>query len=97
MLQRQRRVRAKTKGKSDRLRLSVFRSNKFIYAQVIDDTKGVTLASAKGLDSAVVGETVAKEALKKKVTKVVFDRGKYRYHGRVKAVAEAARKAGLEF
>ena len=97
MLQRQIRVRKRTRGTSERPRLSVFRSNKFIYAQVFDDEKGVTLASAKGEDPVVVGEAVAKNALKKKVTLVVFDRSKYKYHGKVKALADAARAAGLQF
>ena len=97
MLQRQIRVRRKIRVSSLRPRLSVFRSNKYIYAQVINDEKGVTLASAKGENPTAVGETVAKNALKAKVIKVVFDRGKYQYHGKVKALAEAARSAGLQF
>ena len=97
MLQRQIRVRRKIRVSSSRPRLSVFRSNKYIYAQVINDEKGVTLASAKGEDPVVVGEAVAKNALKKKVTLVVFDRSKYKYHGKVKALADAARAAGLQF
>ena len=97
MLQRQKRVRIRTRGTTERPRLSVFRSNSYLYAQIIDDDKGVTLASAKGTDAKVVGETVGKNGLKKKVTKVVFDRGKYQYHGKVKALAEAARGAGLKF
>lgn len=80
-----------------RPRLSVFRSSKFIYAQVIDDAKGVTLASARGKSAATVGEAVAKSALKAKVSQVVFDRGSYKYHGQVKLLAEAARAAGLKF
>lgn len=100
-LQRKRRVRAKIFGTPDRPRLSVFRSNKYIYAQIINDEKGKTLASAKGnrrTDAAfLVGETLAKKAKIKKVKKVVFDKGGYKYHGRVKAVAEGARKGGLEF
>ncbi len=91
-------------------RLSVFRSAKHIYAQVIDDVTGNTLASASSLDkgfkgkasgnadaAAEVGTLVAKSALKAKVEQVVFDRGAYLYHGRVKALAEAAREAGLKF
>jgi len=81
----------------NRPRLSVFRSSKFIYAQVIDDAKGVTVASARGKSAATVGEQVAKKALKAKVTQVVFDRGSYKYHGQVKHLAEAARAAGLQF
>ena len=91
-----------------RARLSVFRSSKNIYAQVIDDARGVTLAHAstleskgeKGADKAAaarVGAMVAKRALDKGVTDVVFDRGGYLYHGRVKALADAAREAGLNF
>jgi large subunit ribosomal protein L18 len=83
--------------RADRPRLSVFRSLKYIYAQIIDDKKGVTLAAASGKKPAEVGEAVAKESLKKKVTQVVFDRGAYKYHGRVRLLAEAARKAGLDF
>lgn len=79
------------------MRLSVFRSNRYIYAQVIDDVKGVTLAAARGELPVKVGEEVAQKALKKKVKDVVFDRGRYRYHGRVKVLAEAARKGGLNF
>jgi large subunit ribosomal protein L18 len=90
------RVRGKIKA-SGWPRLSVFRSNKFLYAQVIDDAKGVTLASAKGKVAAEVGKTVAEKAIKAGVTKVVFDRGVYNYHGRVKALAEAAREEGLKF
>ncbi|KDE49716.1 50S ribosomal protein L18 [Geobacillus sp. CAMR12739] len=97
-------------GTAERPRLSVFRSNKHIYAQIIDDTKSSTIVSAStldkefGLDSTnnieaakKVGELVAKRALEKGIKKVVFDRGGYLYHGRVKALADAAREAGLEF
>jgi large subunit ribosomal protein L18 len=87
----------KIKIEDKRMRLSVFRSNKFIYAQVIDDSKGHTLASAKGKDAKEVGEKVADAALKAKVKKIVFDRRKYRYHGKVKTLADAAREKGLEF
>jgi large subunit ribosomal protein L18 len=88
-----------------RPRLSVFRSDKNIYAQVIDDAKGVTVAAAsslggKGSDkdaAAKVGKAVAEAALKAGVTDVVFDRGGYIYHGRIKALADAAREAGLNF
>ena len=92
-----------------RPRLSVFRSDKNIYAQVIDDANGVTLAAASSLENgkgkggsdkdaaAQVGKLIAERALKAKVTDVVFDRGSYVYHGRVKALAEAAREAGLKF
>jgi large subunit ribosomal protein L18 len=95
--QRKLRVRSKIKRLSSRPRLSVFRSNKLIYAQIIDDTKGVTVAAAKGNDSTKVGEEIAKKSLAKKVKDVVFDKGEYRYHGRVKALADAARKGGLNF
>lgn len=84
-------------NKKKRARLSVFRSNRYIYAQVIDDTKGATLVAAKGELPLKVGEEIAQKALKKKIKDVVFDRGRYRYHGRVKALAEAARKGGLNF
>ncbi len=80
-----------------RYRLSVFRSNKFIYAQVIDDEKGHTLAASYGKDAKVVGDKVAKLALKKKVKKISFDRGNYKYHGKIKTLADAARAQGLEF
>lgn len=91
---------------SDRPRLSVFRSSRFIYAQIIDDLKRVTLVAASDMKSkenkkleraGQVGETLAKKARDKGVTKVWFDRGAYKYHGRVKALAEGARKGGLEF
>lgn len=96
---RHRRVRAKIKGTEEKPRLCVFRSNKYIYAQIIDDEKGKTLVSAKAeLNKAdKVGEDIAKKAIKEKINKVVFDRGGYKYHGRVKALAEAARKGGLKF
>jgi large subunit ribosomal protein L18 len=101
------RLRLKKMG-AGRPRLSVFRSAKNIYAQVIDDARGVTLAHAstleaksdKGADkdaAAKVGELIAKRALDKGVKDVVFDRGGYLYHGRVKALADAAREAGLNF
>jgi large subunit ribosomal protein L18 len=89
-----------------RPRLSVFRSSKNIYAQVIDDARGVTLAAASSLEgekgsdkdaAALVGKLVAERAIEKGVTDVVFDRGGYIYHGRVKALADAAREAGLSF
>jgi len=109
---RAKRVRAKVSGTAERPRLNVFRSLSNIYAQVIDDTKGITLASASTMDKAVlksiegktkqeaafiVGQTVAKNAIKKGVKKVVFDRAGYQYTGRVKALADGARDAGLEF
>jgi large subunit ribosomal protein L18 len=103
---REQRNRTRLKKLSNgRPRLSVFRSDKNIYAQVIDDSKGVTLASAsslggKGSDieaAKKVGQAVAEAAVKAGVTDVVFDRGGFVYHGRIKALAEAAREAGLNF
>lgn len=103
---RHRRVRAKISGTSDRPRLSVFRSGRHIYAQVIDDIKGITLASASDLGikgvlksekAEEVGKMVAKAAITAGVKKVSLDRGGFRYHGRIKSLAEAARAAGLEF
>ncbi len=107
-----RRVRTRVEGTPERPRLCVFRSMTHIYAQVIDDRSGITLASASSMDketrkqvrggsnvaaAKVVGKVVADRALAAKVEKVVFDRGGYKYHGRVKALAEAAREAGLKF
>ena len=95
-----------------RLRLSVFRSGRHIYAQIIDDAKGETLAAASSLDKGVkgavktgadvaaakaVGKLIAERAKEKSIAQVVFDRGRYLYHGRVKALADAAREAGLSF
>ena len=110
---RRRRVRRRIRRKSDdRPRLSVFRSSKNIYVQVIDDARGVTLAAASSLDrdlrgalrsgadkdaAAAVGKLVAERAAARGVTRVVFDRGAYLYHGRVKALADAAREGGLSF
>ena len=104
------RVRAKLSGTSARPRLNVFRSNKHIYAQIIDDMNGVTLASASTMDKDLslestsnieaaqkVGELVAKRAVEKGVSAVVFDRGGYLYHGRIQALADAARENGLQF
>jgi large subunit ribosomal protein L18 len=104
------RVRSKITGTESRPRLNVFRSNNHIYAQIIDDMNGVTLVSASSndkelglsstgnVDAAVkVGELVAKRAADKGLNSVVFDRGGYLYHGRVKALAEAARENGLQF
>ncbi len=103
------RARLKKVG-NGRLRLSVFRSSKNISAQIIDDLKGITLASASSLEADIrtkdgaktelatlVGELVAKRALEKGVKEVMFDRGSYLFHGRVKALADAARAAGLQF
>ncbi len=107
---RHQRVRVRVSGTSERPRLSVFRSLSHIYAQVIDDTVGHTLVAASSMEAAVrdqqgkkadkarqVGELLADRALEKGIRQVVFDRGGYRYHGRVKALAEGARKAGLQF
>ncbi len=103
------RVRKKIKGTTDRPRLSVFRSLKYIYAQIIDDSTGQTLASASSLiipdlksgDTIAVakqvGQNLANEAKKKNISNVVFDRGGYLYHGRIKALAEGAREGGLLF
>ena len=91
------RVRAHLRARSSRLRLSVFRSLKFIYAQIIDDSKGVTVAAARGKDPKTVGQELATAAKKKKVSLVVFDRGAYQFHGRVKVLADAARAGGLQF
>ena len=102
---RHERIRKQIIGTKDIPRLNVYRSNNNIYAQIIDDEKGVTLAEASSMKmkgnnteiAAKVGEDIAKEAKKAKITKVVFDRGGYLYHGRVKALADAARENGLEF
>lgn len=102
------RVRAKVSGTSTCPRLNVFRSNSHIFAQIIDDTNGTTLVSSSSLAlklesssnieaAGKVGTDIAKKALDKNITSVVFDRGGYVYHGRVKALAEAAREAGLKF
>lgn len=101
------RVRNRISGTAERPRLNVFRSNTHIYAQIIDDVAGVTLASASSNDKAIagtkveqataVGKLIAERAAEKNIKAVVFDRGGYLYHGRVKALAEAARENGLEF
>ena len=102
------RVRSKITGTAERPRLNVYRSNKHLYAQLIDDTAGVTLASASTMEkefegngnveaAKAIGATIAKRATEKNIKSVVFDRGGYLYHGRVKALAEAARENGLEF
>ena len=108
-LKRHKRVRAKISGTPECPRLDVFRSAKHIYAQIIDDVNGVTLASASSLDKAIegyggnvaaataVGKLVAERAKAAGITTVVFDRGGYVYHGRVQALAEGAREGGLEF
>ena len=103
------RIRSKVKGTSECPRLAIFRSNTNIYAQVIDDSRGVTLVSASSIEksqkysgtniegASKIGSLVADRAIKKGVKSVTFDRGGYKYHGRVKALAEAARSAGLNF
>ena len=113
-LRRQRRVRKRLAGTPDRPRLAVFRSSKHIYAQVINDVDGRTLAAASSLDAALketlargyggnkaaasaVGRLVAERARSAGIDKVCFDRRSYKYHGRVQALAEAAREAGLQF
>lgn len=108
-LKRHRRVRGKISGTAERPRLNVFRSSQHIYAQLIDDVKGVTLAAASSMDKAfegkgsnkaaarIVGQTIGKLAIDKKIEEVVFDRGGYLYHGRVKELADGARESGLKF
>lgn len=94
---RHKRIRATISGTQERPRLSVFRSNKFISAQLIDDVKGHTFAQAKDVDAKKVGVELAKKAKALKIAKVVFDRGGYLYAGKIKAVADAAREGGLIF
>lgn len=109
---RKQRIRKKLSGTSERPRLSVFRSARHIYAQVIDDSRGYTLASASSLEKAIreltdrgdksavanrIGKIIAERAIEKGVESVVFDRNGFLYHGRVKAVSDGARKGGLEF
>ncbi len=111
-VRRHTRIRGRVEGTESRPRLSVFRSLTNVYAQVIDDTKGQTLVSASSLDeevktaadgkkkaevSKLVGSLVAKRAKEKGITQVAFDRGGFKYHGRVKALAEAVREQGLKF
>ena len=110
MKDRKARVRHKTRSISKRNRLSVFRSNNHLYAQLIDDTNGITLASASSVQKSIkdknlqrkeiaelVGKTIAKKIISKGIDKVAFDRGKYKYHGLIKILAEAARSEGLNF
>lgn len=110
LITRKKRVRAKISGTPQRPRLSVYKSNTNIYAQLIDDVNGVTLASANSLQKDVaetehanvetakkVGAAIGKRALEAGIEEVVFDRNGYLYHGKVKALAEAAREAGLKF
>ncbi len=111
-LKRKRRIRKKILGTSDRPRLTIFRSARHIYAQLIDDTKGSTIVSASSIEESVkggqafdskksqavhIGKLIAERAISKGVKKVVFDRNGYLYHGRVKAISDGAREAGLEF
>lgn len=105
-MRRHNRIRAKVSGTAAIPRLAIFRSARYITAQLIDDTKGVTLAHAADLSATKgtkveraqeIGKAIATQALAKKITKVVFDRGGFLYAGRVKALADAARKAGLTF
>ena len=108
---RKSRIRKKIAGTPERLRLSVYRGNTNIYSQIIDDTKGVTLVAASSMDPEIkvkvkgftvetakqVGELLAQKAKAKGIENVVFDRGGYRYHGKVKALSEGARSGGLKF
>jgi large subunit ribosomal protein L18 len=111
-LRRKRHVRRRIVGDKERPRLTVYRSSKHIYAQLIDDLTGITLASASSLQpdlrdtlayggnvkaAVVVGTKLAEQAKSKGISKAAFDRGHYRYHGRIKALADAARKGGLQF
>ena len=110
MKDRKQRVRYKNKKVSNRNRLSVFRSNNHIYAQLIDDDKGITLASSSSLEKSIkgmnlsrkeiaeiIGKTIAKKIILKGINDVAFDRGKYKYHGLIKILADAARVEGLNF
>ena len=110
MKDRKERVRYKSKKVSKRNRLSVFRSNNHIYAQLIDDINGITLASASSLEKSIkekklqrkeiaelIGKNIAKKIISQGIDKVAFDRGKYKYHGLIKILAEAARSEGLNF
>ena len=110
MKDRKERVRYKSKKVSKRNRLSVFRSNNHLYAQLIDDSNGITLASSSSLEKSIkdkklqrkeiaelIGKNIAKKIISKGIDKVAFDRGKYKYHGLIKILAEAARIEGLNF
>ncbi len=110
MKKRQDRIRFKLKRVSNRNRLTIFRSNQHLYAQLIDDSKGVTLASSSSIESEIrvqklskketaklIGSEIAKKILSKGINHVSFDRGKYKYHGLIKILAEAARSEGLNF
>ena len=108
-LKRKLRIRKKIRGTSDRPRITVYKSNRYTYIQAIDDTKGVTIASASNIqkefreiknrveDAGKLGEIIAKRLKEKKIETAVFDRNGYVYHGIVKAIADGARKAGLKF
>ncbi len=110
MKDRQQRVRYKTKKVSNRKRLTVFRSNNHIYAQLIDDVKGITMASSSSTEKSFkdkklsrkelaehIGKNIAKKIIAQGIDKVAFDRGKYKYHGLIKIVADSARSEGLNF
>ena len=110
MKDRKDRVRYKSKKISKRNRLSVFRSNNHLYAQLIDDSNGITIASSSSLEKSIkdkklqrkeiaelIGKNIAKKIISKGIDKVAFDRGKYKYHGLIKIIAEAARSEGLNF
>ena len=110
MKDRKQRIRYKNRKVSNRKRLSVFRSNNHIYAQLIDDTNGTTLASSSSIEKSIkeknlsrkeiaelIGKNIAKKIISKGIDKVAFDRGKYKYHGLIKILAEAARVEGLNF
>ena len=110
MKDRKDRIRYKSKKVSKRNRLSVFRSNNHLYAQLIDDSNGITLASSSSLEKSIkdknlqrkeiaelIGKNIAKKIISKGIDKVAFDRGKYKYHGLIKILAEAARSEGLNF
>tara|TARA_X000000950_G_C13484013_1_gene484996 strand:- start:30 stop:362 length:333 start_codon:yes stop_codon:yes gene_type:complete len=110
MKDRQQRVRYKTKSVSNRKRLTVFRSNNHIYAQLIDDVKGITIVSSSSIEKSIkdmklsrketaelIGKNIAKKIISKGIDKVAFDRGKYKFHGLVKILADAARVEGLNF
>lgn len=92
-----RQLRTRSKLLKLKPRLTIFKSNKSLYAQIIDDIKGVTLVAMKGSDPKEVGLGIAKKAKLKKIKKIVFDKGGYIYHGKIKAVADGAREGGLEF
>lgn len=94
---RHNRIRAKIKGTAERPRLAVYKSNRFLEAQIIDDTKGATLVAGKMDDAKKLGTAIAKGALAKGINAVVFDRGGFRYTGQISALAEAARAGGLKF